>query len=98
MKSNLTNKYFSLFVSIIFNIGPTHFRCAEVEIDYGSVSLDVNVVIEYITRQLLSLDIIKSAIKKSEVPIRNVIINAIRVLYLINYIKEQSLKITWISK
>ncbi|CAD8147177.1 unnamed protein product [Paramecium octaurelia] len=77
-KYTIPIKIEDLFVSIIFNIGPTHFRCAEVEIDYGSVSLDVNVVIEYITKQLLSLDIIKSAIKKSEIPIRNVLVNAIR--------------------
>lgn len=86
-----------MFVSIIFNIGPTHFRCAEVEIDYASVSLDVNAVIEYITKQFLSLDIIKSAIKKAEVPLRNVIINAIRVLFDLN-MKEQPLKIKWFSK
>ncbi|CAD8114596.1 unnamed protein product [Paramecium sonneborni] len=67
-----------LFVSIIFNTGPTHFRCAEVEIDYGSVSLDMNIIIEYTTRQLLSLDIVKSAIKKSETPIKLILINAIR--------------------
>ncbi|CAD8191967.1 unnamed protein product [Paramecium pentaurelia] len=77
-KYTIPIKIEDLFISIIFNIGPTHFRCAEVEIDYGSVSLDVNVVIEYITKQILSLDIIKSAIRQSEIPIRNVIINAIR--------------------
>lgn len=37
-------------MAIIFNVSPTYFRCTEVELDYGAVSLDWNSVVEYLSK------------------------------------------------
>lgn len=65
---------FRLSASIIFDIDPTRFRCTGVEFDYENVSLDVNLVVQYFSKMLLSLDMMRSAIKTAELPIRNVIV------------------------
>jgi len=50
-------------MSLIFHVDKTYFRCAEVELNYGSVSLDWNSVVEYISGSILSSDMIKNALK-----------------------------------
>ncbi|CAD8212467.1 unnamed protein product [Paramecium octaurelia] len=68
----------NLTASIIFDIDPTRFRCSGVEFDYDNVSLDVNLIVQYFSKMLLSLDMVKNAIKTAELPIRNVIVQTIR--------------------
>lgn len=75
--------YPSFYLAIILEVKPNLLRCSDVEIDYGSVSLDMNSVVEYITRQLLSLDMIKTALKKGELPLRNLFYNALKVAHVL---------------
>jgi hypothetical protein len=56
---------------VLLVTNPNKLGCTGVQIDYDDLSLDIGTVIEYITRQVLSLDSIKKAIKASEIPIRN---------------------------
>ncbi|CAD8122347.1 unnamed protein product [Paramecium sonneborni] len=74
----IPTKIENLSASIIFNIDSHHFRCTGVEFDYESVSLDTNIVVQYFSKMLFSLDMLKNAIKTAEMPIRNVLIQAIR--------------------
>ncbi|KAM3134159.1 hypothetical protein pb186bvf_013780 [Paramecium bursaria] len=67
-----------LSMSIIINGGENHLRCTGVELDYSSVYLDSNVVVSYLTKQLLSVDMLKKALKDAEIPLRNLFANALR--------------------
>ncbi|CAD8110644.1 unnamed protein product [Paramecium primaurelia] len=80
-KYTIPVKIENLSASIIFDIEPTRFRCTGVEFDYENLSLDVNLVVQYFSKMLLSLDMLKNAIKQAELPIRNVIVQTIRSNY-----------------
>lgn len=49
-KYTIPVKLEELHVSIILNTSREHFRCTDVEIDYKSLSLDLNMVVEYLSR------------------------------------------------
>ena len=48
----------------------THnLRVTDVKIYYSDIFLDINAAIAYVTKKLLSLDIVKDAILNAEVPL-----------------------------
>ena len=61
-------------------------RCTGTQIEYDDISLDLNAAIEYLTKKLLSLDKLKTAIKEAEIPLRNLIQKGFRVLLIQSFL------------
>jgi hypothetical protein len=45
--------------NLLLLTGPEQLRVSAVQIDYNDISLDIGMVVEYISRQVLSLDSVK---------------------------------------